>query len=338
MVFYIIHLSAEKIYKKLAIFEHRSIISLRKRGDDMGALIQQLTVLYIFIIIGFYLGKKRPDSAKNSGILSFVLVNVFFPAKIFLNFSGNFTVDYLRNNYISLFIGIGLLFLMLLLGAPVALLLGRNRYEKKVYVYSTAVSNYAYLGYVLVGEALGNEAMNNLMTFCIPISIYCNTVGIAMLMDKKINLKNLFQPVTVAMFIGIAWGLLKLPVPEIAKTVLDSAGKCMGPTSMVLVGMVLSGFSFRQLLPNWQSWVFCAVRLLIVPAMVYGVCMAVKVFIPLPDAVYPSAVIMAAMPCGLNPVVYPKMIGQDCSLGAKLIPLTSILSMATIRLWLWIIM
>ena len=304
----------------------------------MGALIEQLCVLYIFIIVGFYLGKKRPDASGNSGIVSYVLVNVFFPAKIFLNFSTSFTVDYVKNNYISVFIGIGLLLLMLALGVGVAKLLGRTPYEKKVYVYSTAISNYAYLGYVLVGEALGNAAMNNLMTFCIPISIFCNTVGIAMLMDKKINLKNLFQPVTVAMFVGIAWGLLGLPMPQMLNTVLKSAGACMGPVSMVLVGLVLAGFTWKQLLPSWQAWGFCLVRLIIVPAMVYGVCMLIGQFIPLPDAVYPSAVIMAAMPCGLNPVVYPKLIGQDCSLGAKLIPLTSILSMATIPLWLWIIM
>ena len=304
----------------------------------MGALIEQLCVLYIFIIVGFYLGKKRPDASANSGIVSYVLVNVFFPAKIFLNFSTSFTVDYVKNNYISVFIGIGLLLFMLALGVGVAKLLGRTPYEKKVYVYSTAISNYAYLGYVLVGEALGDAAMNNLMTFCIPISIFCNTVGIAMLMDKKINLKNLFQPVTLAMFVGIAWGLLRLPMPQMLNTVLKSAGACMGPVSMVLVGLVLAGFTWKQLLPSWQAWGFCLVRLIIVPAMVYGVCMLIGQFIPLPDAVYPSAVIMAAMPCGLNPVVYPKLIGQDCSLGAKLIPLTSILSMATIPLWLWIIM
>ena len=303
----------------------------------MSALIKQLCVLYIFIVVGFYLGKKRPDSAKNSGIISYVLVNVFFPAKIFLNFSTQFTVDYLKNNYISVFIGIGLLVLMLVLGLGVAKVLSKTAYEKKVYVYSTAVSNYAYLGYVLVGEAMGEAAMNNLMTFCIPVSIFCNTFGIAMLMDKKINLKNLFQPVTVAMFAGIGWGLFGFPIPGIVETVLKSAGACMGPTSMVLVGMVLSGFAFKQLLPTWQAWGFCLVRLIIVPAMVYGVCMLIGQFMPLPEAVYPSAVIMAAMPCGLNPVVYPKMIGQDCSLGAKLIPLTGILSMATIPLWLWII-
>lgn len=304
----------------------------------MGALVEQLCVLYIFIVVGFYLGKKRPDAAQNSGILSYVLVNVYFPAKIFLNFSTNFTVDYLKNNYVCVFIGIVLLFLMLVLGAPVAKLLGKTHYEKKVYVYSTAVSNYAYLGYVLVGEALGDAAMNNLMVFCIPISIYCNTVGIAMLMDKKINLKNLFQPVTVAMFIGIGWGLFGLPVPDMLRTVLKNAGACMGPVSMVLVGLVLSGFTFKNLLPTWQAWAFCLVRLVIVPAMVYGVCLLIGQLMPLPEAVYPSAVIMAAMPCGLNPVVYPKLIGQDCSLGAKLIPLTSILSMITIPLWLWIIM
>ena len=55
----------------------------------------------------------------------------------------------------------------------------------------------------------------------------------------------------------------------------------------------------------------------------------------LPESVYPAAVLMACMPCGLNTVVFPRMIGQDCRLGAKLILLSCILSCITIPFWLW---
>ena len=106
---------------------------------------------------------------------------------------------------------------------------------------------------------------------------------------------------------------------------------------MVLVGLVLSTFSGKDLIPNRNSVIFCLVRLLLVPLAVFGICKGLGCIMPLPEAVYPYAVLMACMPCGLNPVVFPKLIGQDCRLGAKLILLSSILSCATIPLWLWVI-
>ena len=303
----------------------------------MGSLYNQLLVLYAFIFLGWLLGKLKKGVADKSGLLSFLLVNLFFPCKLFLNYANHFTVSYLQNNYMTVFIAVGLLLVLATMGKYFPRLLTKDGYERKVYHYNTAITNYAYFGYVLVEQVFGPAAMNNLMVFCIPLSIYCYTFGVSMLMDKKVSAKSLLNTITVSIGLGIIWGLLQLPIPAVAKTVMTNASGCVGPVSMVLVGLVLSSFSGKDLLPNWQVIVFCLGRLLIVPLAVLGLCKGLALVMVLPEAVYPSAVLMACMPCGLNPVVFPKLVGQDCRLGAKLILLSSILSAATIPLWLWII-
>lgn len=304
----------------------------------MSALYEQLFVLYIFTLLGWLLGKLKKDVASKSNVLSFLLVNLFFPCKLFLNFSTNFTVSYLQNNYMTIFISTGILVVLVVMGTWIPKLLTKNSYERKVYNYSTSVSNYAYFGYVLVEQVLGPAAMNNMMVFCIPFALYCYTFGVAMLKNQKLSLKNLFNTITVAIGVGIVWGLLQLPLPSVAQTVMKNAGSCVGPVSMVVVGLALSAFSFKDLLPNFSAIVFCLIRLGLVPLVVFGICKGLGLVMTLPEAVYPSAVLMACMPCGLNPVVFPKLIGQDCRLGAKLILLTSILSCVTIPLWLSIIL
>jgi len=57
----------------------------------------------------------------------------------------------------------------------------------------------------------------------------------------------------------------------------------------------------------------------------------------LPAAVYPFAVIVASMPCGLNTVVFPRLVGEDCRMGARMILYSHIFSMATIPLWMMIL-
>ena len=303
----------------------------------MRALFEQLFVLYLFIFLGWLIGKLKKGAADKSSLLSVLLVNLFFPCKLFLNYAENFTVSYIRQNYMTLFISIGILLVMVLIGQLLPRMLTKHSYERKVYSYNTTITNYAYFGYVLVEQVFGPAAMNNMMVFCIPCSIYCYTFGVSMLMDRKLSLKSLCNAITVSIGLGIVWGLFQLPLPGVVETVMRNAGSCVGPVSMVMVGLVLSGFSAKDLMPNWQAVVFCLVRLLPVPLVIFGICKALGAFMTLPEAVYPYAVLMACMPCGLNPVVFPKLIGQDCRLGAKLILLSSILSCATIPLWLWIL-
>jgi len=301
------------------------------------ALFEQLFVLYLFIFLGWLLGRLKKDAAEKSSVLSFLLVNLFFPCKLFLNYANHFTVNYIRQNYITLFISTGILLVLILIGHLLPHLLTKHSYERKVYSYNTTITNYAYFGYVLVEQVFGPAAMNNMMVFCIPCSLYCYTFGVSMLMDRKLSLKSLLNTITFSIALGILWGLLQLPLPGVVQTVMKNASSCVGPVSMVLVGLVLSSFSAKDLMPNGRALTFCLVRLLLVPLVVFGICKGLGCMMSLPEAVYPSAVLMACMPCGLNPVVFPRLIGQDCRLGAKLILLSSILSCATIPLWLWII-
>ena len=303
----------------------------------MSALFSQMFVLYLFIFLGWLLGKLKKGTAEKSSLLSFLLVNLFFPCKLFLNYANHFTVSYIQNNYMTLFIAIGILLVLTTIGKYFPRLLTKDGYERKVYHYSTAISNYAYFGYVLVEQVFGSAAMNNMMVFCIPLSLYCYTFGVSLLMDKKASLKSLLNTITVSIGLGIVWGLLQLPLPDVVRTVMTNASGCVGPMSMVLVGLVLSSFSGKDLLPNGNVIAFCLIRLLAVPLIVFGMCKGLGAVMTLPEAVYPSAVLMACMPCGLNPVVFPKLVGQDCRLGAKLILLSSVLSAITIPLWLWII-
>ena len=303
----------------------------------MGALFRQLLVLYAFIFLGWLLGKWKKDAGEKSNLLSYLLVNLFFPCKLFLNYANHFTVSYLQNNYMTLFLSVGVLLVMALMGRLLSRLFAEDGYERRVYHYNTTITNYAYFGYVLVEQVFGPAAMNDMMVFCIPFSLYCYTLGVSMLMDTRVSANALFNTITVSIGLGIVWGLLELPLPGVIKTVMTNASGCVGPVSMVLVGLVLSTFSGKDLLPNTKAVLFCLARLLLVPLVIFGVCKGLGAVMTLPEAVYPAAVLMACMPCGLNPVVFPKLVGQDCRLGAKLILLSSILSAATIPLWLYII-
>ena len=304
----------------------------------MTATINQLIVLYAFILIGWGIGKLYKIPVEKSKILSTLLVNVLMPCKIFESFSKEFTTSYIKYNYLTIFISVAILALMVLFAIPASNRLGKTPYEKRVYKYSVAIGNYGYMGYVLAEAVLGSVGLTNIILFCIPFSIYTYTAGYIILVGKGDGtLKKLLNPITAAIALGIIFGLTEIQMPDAVTTILSSSSSCVGPMSMIFTGLVISSFNLKELLPNARIAAFTLIKLLALPLAVFGICRGLGALFPLPDAVYPSAVIMASMPCGLNTVIFPAIIGEDCKTGAKLVLFTHLISFATLPLWMWIL-
>ena len=300
----------------------------------MLTVFKQLFVLYTFLALGFAFGRWKKEQAAHTGLLSFLLVNLFLPAKVFGTFSKNFTVDYIGHHYVTIIFSLLLLVCLALLALPLSRLLTEQDYERRVYRYSLTVSNYAYMGYVLAEELFGEQGLTDLILFCIPFAVYTYTFGYAMLTGKDRSLRRAINPMTVAILCGMTVGLTGLRIPAILSQVLTSASACVGPLSMILTGMTLSTFALRELVNDGRAYVFSALRLLILPLGVLGFCSLAALTGWLPDSVLPSAVMMACMPCGLNTIVFPKLVGEDCKLGARLALLTHLFSCLTIPVWL----
>ena len=303
----------------------------------MLATVSQLALLFAFILCGFLLGKLKKVPMEKSGVLSMLLANVFLPCKIFLNFSGRCTTAYFATNYPTILISVGMLLLLVGLSVPVSGLFTKEPYGRNVYRYSLTVSNYAYLGYVLVEATLGEQALTDMILFCIPINCYTYTFGFAMLNNKGSSWKKMLNPMTGAIALGLLFGLLQIPVPELLGNALNMASQCTGPISMLLTGLVIASIPWKSLIPDGKTWAFSALRLVVIPAVLWGLCYVLGLLGLLTDAAYPAAVFAGCMSCGLNTIIFPSLMGEDCSIGARLVLVTSILCLITIPMWVYMV-
>ena len=303
----------------------------------MGATISQLMILFAFILLGFTIGTVKHIPREKSSVLSVLLVNIFLPAKIFLNFSKQCTLSYFTKSYLTLFVSTAFLLLLVFISWLISKPLTKHPYERKVYRYSFAISNYAYLGYVFVENTLGAAALTDMILFCIPFAFYTYTFGYSLLSNKPKSWKNMITPMTVAIAMGMVFGICSIPLPSVVSKTLELASGCVGPLSMIVTGLVISSFSLKALLPDRKTVIFTLIRLVAIPACLLGVCFLCEQVVPLPSAVYPAVVIMGCMPCGLNTIVFPSMVGEDCKIGAKFVLLSHLLCLVTIPIWMWII-
>lgn len=297
-------------------------------------ILEQLLVLYAFLFLGWFLGKKNPRIVPQTGVLSFLLVNLFLPAKVFGTFSRNFTVPYFQHNYLTILVSLAFLCLLHFLSKALARMFYRESYMQRVMEYTFTISNYAYMGYALAEGIWGEKGLTDLIVFCIPFAIYTYTVGFLKLTGNGKGFKRAINPMTVSILVGILFGLVAIPVPAPAQTVLSSASACVGPLSMLLTGITLSEFSVKEMLTDKKSYAIVLVRLVAIPLLVFAI---VKGF-SLPDQIALPALFVGAMPTGLNTIVFPKSVGEDPGPGARLAFLSHLISCVTIPVWLTLIM
>ena len=292
----------------------------------MTAVFEQVLILFIFITIGYVLSILGIVNPEHGKILSSILVFVISPCNCFSTFSANFTPSYIKNNYVILIAAVITIGSLAILAYFASKLFTKNKYERVIYEYSFVMANYGYFGYVLAEGLFGEIGKLDLMVFSIPALIFTYTYSFARLTKRDISFKGLINANIIGIVAGMIIGIFGIRVPSVIKTVSDTASACMGPVAMLLAGIVISQFKVKRLLVSLPAYVMVALRLLVIP-IIYGIILKL---IGVNDAVNTSVILFVSMPCGLNTIVFPRMVDENCEIGASLALLSSVFACVTI--------
>lgn len=298
----------------------------------MQTVFQQVLLLLTFITVGYVLCKTKKADNKQSKLLSVLGFYIFLPANLFSTFSANFNADYLSRKWPLILVCAVFVVVMFFVGIPLSKLLSKDKYQQAIYRYSMISPNYGYMGYALARGMLSGEALLDVMMFGIPLTLYTYTLGYCMLTGGKVSVKRLINPPNIGMLAGAVAGMTGLALPGLVNNLLSMAVACMGPISMLLTGMVISEYNMKKMLTNKPVYVMTALRLLVIPICVGGVLRLLR----LEFALLPALTLLCAS-CGLNTIVFPKLVGQDCSTGASLACVSSVLCPLTIPFCFWLL-
>lgn len=291
-------------------------------------ILEQVAILLLFCVIGFILAKKNILKPEKGDLLSGMLVYVFMPATCFSTCASNCTVEYITVKYPLILVSAGLLVLIILAAKVSVHFMGKQSYLRDVYEYSLIIPNTGYIGYPLVLGLYGSQGLLDMLIFGLPLILYTYTIGYNLLTDRrkeKFSLKKVLTPVTIAMVLGCAVGLSGVKLPNVFTQVVEKSAACLAPIGTLLMGMSISQFPLKQMLEDKRIYFITAMRLLVIPVAVFAILKLGRwEFALIP------AICSYAMPCGINSIIFPKLIGQDCHSGAGLVLVSTILSIITI--------
>lgn len=137
------------------------------------------------------------------------------------------------------------------------------------------------------------------------------------------------NPLMIGLLGGIALNLLGVRLPEV---VLDALGMFSGaalPVALFSLGGVLTRYRLRD--EMGEALMVSLVSLLVLPALTWA--LAAGVFGLPPDFVR-AAVIMAAMPPGMNGYIFASLYNRAVGTAASAVLIGTVLSVASITLWL----
>jgi malonate transporter and related proteins len=139
------------------------------------------------------------------------------------------------------------------------------------------------------------------------------------------------NPIVLSTLIGLAWAVAGLPIPPPVATYLNILAGALTPCALFAIGL---GLSVEQMRSNFSaSIVLAVVKLVIMPLIVYGLCVASGL-----DPFYTlAAVVCAAVPTAKTMYILANQYKVEEPLVAATVSLTTLLSVGTLLGWLYLL-
>ncbi len=199
-------------------------------------------------------------------------------------------------------------------------------------------SNTVFVGIPVLAQAFGPDslqyafpviAFHGLIAFTLYYLTAPHASGGAQLGYSLVNaVKN---PIVVSLLLGLACNAAQLALPTPLSAILALLSHAALPCALLALGASLAALRIR----SWpETAATVAAKLFVLPACVLG--MALVVF-RLPPAAASVLVVIAACPVGVNAAALVQADGKDAALVSSAILLSSIMCVATVPLWIWIV-
>ncbi len=297
---------------------------------DYNRLLNLQGMLFLLVAAGVVLRKKGilPEGAK--AILTDLVIYLILPCNIINSFFIEFNLEILKGFAVILTIAS-----LIQIGCLMFAKVFYNREpesRKKVLQYGTVCSNAGFMGNPIAEGVYGAEGLMYASIFLIPQRIVMWAAGVSYFTEspdrKTVVKKVLTHPCIIAVYIGLVLMITRLPLPAFLQNTIRSVGSCTTTVSMVLIGAILAEVEPGSIL-DWGIVKYAAIRLFLLPLLVYVSCRAFHVK-PLLAGV---SVLLTGMPAGSTTAILASKYDGDYIFATKCVVVTTLLSLVTIPLW-----
>ena len=294
----------------------------------MSAALHQIAVIFIGILAGFVCRKAKVLTEDGTATVSNIVVKIILPFYLFSAILNSGSGVDSKGVFLTLGLSSGMFLLSGLVALIVVPLLKPPADDRGVYLFETMCGNVTYIGIPVCAAVLGGNAAFYGSLLNIPYNLLCFSLGI-WLLAGKLPLKKILNPAFLSGVAAALLYLLRVPVPSVILDGCAFIGQATSPCAMLVIGSVLGSVPFREIFTEWRAIPYVLIRL-----AGLGALMALLLsFLNVDPILKGVLVLMASMPAATNSTMLCTIYGGNRALSAKLIFLSTALSIVTIPLW-----
>lgn len=294
-------------------------------------LLSLMGMMFILIVAGFILRKRNIIRAEGKPTLVDLVLNLILPCNILNAFLKEYTPEFWQMFWQLVIVG--------LIAQGACLLVAYTCYHRMpdnvraAYQYGTVCSNGGFMGNPVVEGVFGTAGLLYASVIILPQRVSMWTAGVSFFQKSggsktRAYLKVLVNPAMIATYIGFFIMATGITFPSVITRTVSSCSNCCTAMTMVYIGCVLADADLHGVF-TFQQIYFAILRLLVIPAAVYGICRLFG-FDTLAAGV---ACLIVAMPSGSTGPILAAKYGGDAESAAKSVVFTTALSIITIPLW-----
>lgn len=319
------------------------------RMSDSIVVITKIAAMFLVMLLGYAARRRDRIDAGTTALLGALTADVCLPALTFTQLLATVDAQRLAAGWIAPLFGAGVLLLGQLLGKLLWRVFATPG-QAPTFVFSCATANWIYLPLPIVVALYGAAGVEALLLANVGSQLVLWSVGIATLrggrLDREAMKKLVTNPGLLAALAGIAAALVlprgnavSGPLSHVGRAVLEAItliGSLTIPLSLLVTGAQL-GATRISARPSRASMGVVLVRLFISPAIVLVLSwIARRAGVTLPSPVTAIAILVAAMPVAVSTGILTAKYGQDTKLAAESIFLTTLGSVATVPVVVWV--
>ena len=293
--------------------------------------------VFAIIVTGWLAGWFGYISRSLADGLVHFAYNVAMPALLFVTIAQEPARNLLEWRFLLAFGG-GSLLCFALVFMTVRAGWGHDRASSTIYGMAAAMTNTGFVALPILHSIYGQPAVLPAAIATVfvagvmfPATVillesegHAGTAGSAMLLKQIV-----LNPMVLSTLIGLVWTTIGLPMPASLAAYMNILAAALTPCALFAIGLSLSVEGIRSNLT--ASIVLAVVKLLIMPLIVYGLCVATDL-----NPLYTiAAVICAAVPTAKTVYILAGEYKVEEALVAATVSITTLVSVATLMGWLY---
>jgi len=294
---------------------------------------RQVLMIFIFIAVGIVCVKNGMFTQETGRRLSNFLLSVITPCLVINSYQVEYNPDMLGR--------IGLSFLLAvifhILSATIAIVCVRKRPNSRYRIDRLGVmfSNCGYMAIPLIQATIGDEGVTYAAAFIAVFSVLLWSLGATVLQadgEKPKLRKILLTPATIGLVVGLLLYFLRITLPVPVGSAIRHIANTNAPIAMIVIGIFLTRLDIKKTFSNKNIYFATFLRLIVVPIILLGIfkLIGVNTWIEGADKVVMTCMLAAACPAAASTTLFPVKIGMDGEYGARLIAVSTLLSLLTL--------